>query len=49
MLVRVMMVHRRLAHPAAPMKGVCGGCGYDLKGLGEGAACPECGKGDKKT
>lgn len=28
-----------------PKPGVCGSCGYDLRGLGAGARCPECGEG----
>ncbi|MEK6703398.1 MAG: hypothetical protein AABZ53_14145 [Planctomycetota bacterium] len=33
---------RRAAHAA---RGFCFACGYDLKGLAAGTACPECGKG----
>jgi hypothetical protein len=28
-------------------RGLCLGCGYDRRGLGEGAVCPECGRADR--
>lgn len=35
---------RRLRARAWRRKGLCRGCGYDLRGLGGGAVCPECGR-----
>jgi hypothetical protein len=38
----VITVPRALRRRARVRRGRCGGCGYDLAGIGEGA-CPECG------
>jgi hypothetical protein len=40
----VRAARRRLRARAWRRRGLCRGCGYDLRGLGPGGVCPECGR-----